>query len=110
MKTASFRITCPAALALMLLAGVVLAPRAATAGSMQNHGDYGGTWFEIAPSYRDHWREVERYYRAPVYVGPNYAYGPTYYDPDFFGPPIYADDGPGFAFVAPDAGLFVDVD
>jgi hypothetical protein len=88
------------ALALALLAGAALMPQAASAGSLQDRGDFGGTWAPIAPSDNQHWRYAERhYYRGPVYAAPHYAYGPSYYAPEFYGPPVYYDDAPGL--VAP---------
>jgi len=109
MKTAALHRICNYAIALALVAGGVLLPQAAAAGSIQEHGDFGGTWIEIAPSDHYHWRYAGRYYySAPIYAAPGYAFGPAVYDPDFFGPPIY--DEPDVALVPPDVGVAVDID
>ena len=106
MKTVNLNILRHGALALALLAGAALMPQAASAGSLQDRGDFGGTWIPIAPSDHYHWRYAGRYhdYGAPIYVAPDYAYGPSIYDADFFGPPI-SDGGPDIALVPPEWAL-----
>jgi len=99
------------ALALTLLVGGALISQAASAGSLHDRGDFGGTWIYIAPSDHDHWRYAERYhYGEPVYVAPHYAYGPGYYEPEPYGPPVYYGDGPGIALMAPGVGVSLGID
>lgn len=109
MKTA-FKSLRNGALALALVAGAIVLPQAASAGSLHDEGDFGGTWEPIAPSDHYHWRYADRlYYGGTVYAVPGPAFGPGLYDPDFFGPPL-PDDGPGVALAAPDVGVAVDID
>jgi hypothetical protein len=97
------------ALALALIAGAALLPQAAPAGSVQRHGDFGGTWTHIGPSNQHRYYSGRYYdYSGPIFVAPSYAYGPDYYEPEFFGPPVY--DGPGIALVGPGVGLSLDID
>jgi hypothetical protein len=97
------------ALALALMAGAALLSQAASAGSVQRHGDFGGTWTHIGPSNHDRYYAGRYYdYGGGVYVAPSYAYGPDYYEPEFYGPPVY--DGPGLALVGPGVGLSLDID
>ena len=98
-----------AALALPLIAALTLLPHAAAAGSLDDRGDFGGTWTDIGPSGDQRWGYVERYYGPPVDVVPGYAYGPVYDEPEFYAP-VYDDYGPGVVLVAPDAGLSLDID
>jgi hypothetical protein len=97
------------AFALALVAGAALLPQAASAGSVERRGDFGGTWTHIGPSSQDRYYAGRYYdYSGPIYVAPSYAYGPDYYEPEFYGPPV--DDGPGLALVGPGVGLSLDVD
>jgi hypothetical protein len=97
--------------ALALVAGAAFSPQAAAAGSIQDHGAFGGTWTEIAPSDHYDWRYTGGHrFSAPIYAVPGFAFGPTVYDPDFFGPPVYGDDEPDVALVAPDVGVALDID
>jgi hypothetical protein len=107
MQTASLLLN--GAFALALMAGAALLPHAASAGSVQRHGDFGGTWTHLGPS-NQHRYYAGRYYdySGPIYVAPSYAYGPDTYEPEFYGPPAY--DGPGFALVGPGVGLSLDID
>ncbi len=111
MQTVIFKSLRDGALALGLLAAAALLPQAADAGSLQDRGDFGGTWTPIAPSDHHHWRYAERYhYSEPVFVAPDYAYGPGYYEPESDGPPLYYGDGPGIALVAPGVGISLGID
>ena len=101
---------CRGALALALLGGAALISAPAQAGSLQDEGDFGGTWTPIAPSDHYHQRYADRYYGAPLYVAPSYAYGPDYYEPDHYGPPAYYDPSPGFALIAPGIGVAIGID
>ena len=105
---------CRGALALALLGGVALISAPAQAGSLQDEGDFGGTWTSIGPSDHYHHR-----YAGPVF-GPGY-YGPpayAYYGPGpyaDYGAPVYGapdeyDYGPGITLVAPGVGLAIDID
>ena len=98
-----------AAFGLALMAGAALLPQAASAGSVERHGDFGGTWTHIGPSNHARYYDGRYYdYSGPIYVAPSYAYGPDYYEPEFFGPPVY--DGPGLALAEPGVGLSLDID
>jgi hypothetical protein len=84
------------AIAATLLGALCLAAPA-SANSLHNEGNFGGTWSRIAPSssygYRRHAGRV-----APLhgYYG-SYAYAP-YYGAPYYGPGYY---GPGFAVGGP---------
>jgi hypothetical protein len=104
---------CRGALALALLGGVALISAPAQAGSLQDEGDFGGTWTSIAPS--DHYHQR---YAGPVF-GPFY-YGPApyaYYDPGlyaYYGPPVSEasdayDYGP-LLIGGPGIGLAIGID
>jgi hypothetical protein len=101
------------ALALALIGGAALISAPAQAGSLQDEGDFGGTWTPIAPS--DHYHQR---YAGPVF-GPGY-YGPpdhAYYDPGlyaYYGPPVFDapdeyDYGPPL-IGAPGIGLSIGID
>ena len=101
------------ALALALLGGVALISAPAQAGSLQDEGDFGGTWTPIAPS--DHYHQR---YAGPVF-GP-FHYGPApynYYDPGlyaYYGRPVYGapeiyDYGPPL-IGGPGIGLSIGID
>ena len=96
------------AIALGLIGAAALLPQAASAGSIQSRGDFGGTWTRFGPS--DHWRHGRHYYGAPVYVAPAYAYDLDYGEPDYYGPPAYYDYGPGIAIGGPGIGLSIGID
>jgi hypothetical protein len=98
------------ALAFALLGGVALISAPAQAGSLQDEGDFGGSWARIGPSVHYHHRYPDRYYGSPIYVAPSYAYGPDYYEPDYYGPPAYYDYGPGIALIAPGIGVAIGID
>ena len=98
------------ALALALLGGVALISAPAQAGSLQDEGDFGGSWARIGPSGHYHHRFAEHYYGAPIDVAPSYAYGPDYYEPDYYGPPASYDSGPGIALIAPGIGVAIGID
>lgn len=102
------------AIALGLLGGVAFLPVAASAGSIHDNGDFGGTWNRIGPSdigfrhrygyrnygyrnygYRSYGYYAPRYY-APRYYAPTYSYyGPYSYG--YYGGPGIAFGGPGFS-------------
>lgn len=110
MKTLRFNGWRKGAIALALVACATVLPQTASAGSIQEDGDFGGTWVPIAPSDHYDWRYADRLaFGEPVYATPD-VLGPRVNDPDFFGPPVYDDYGPGVALVAPDAGIAVDID
>jgi hypothetical protein len=83
------------AIAATLLGALALGTPPASANSLHNEGNFGGTWSRIAPSssygYRRHAGRV-----APLhgYYG-GYAYAP-YYGPGYYGPG-FAVGGPGFS-------------
>jgi hypothetical protein len=88
------------AIAATLLGAIALAVPPASANSLHNEGNFGGTWSRIAPSssygYRRHAGRV-----APLhgyYGGYAYApyYGAPYYGPGYYGPG-FAVGGPGFS-------------
>ena len=112
MQTAGFHTLRNGALALALLAAAALLPQAATAGSLQDRGDFGGTWTYIGPSDHYHWRYADAYFDdgPPVLVAPPYVEGPPVYDPGYYGPPDYQDDAPGLTVVTPDVGIAVGID
>jgi len=94
--------------ALALAGAVALLPQAASAGSIQHRGDFGGTWTRIGPS--DNYRAHRRHYGAPVYAAPAYAYDLDYGDPYYYGPPAYYDYGPGVAIGGPGLGFSIGID
>lgn len=111
MKTVPFKGLRNSALGLALLAGAIVLPQNGFAGSIQDKGDFGGTWVPIAPSDHYDWRYADRLdFGEPAYVAPDYVYVPPVQDPDFFGPPVYEDYGPGVALAAPDAAVAIDID
>ncbi len=93
------------AIAVTLLGAVALAAPPASANSLHNEGNFGGTWSRIAPSssygYRRHAGRV-----APLhgYYG-GYAYAP-YYRAPYYGRGYY---GPGFAVRGPGFGVGVGI-
>jgi len=93
------------AIAVALLGTVALAAPPASANSLHNEGNFGGTWSRIAPSssygYRRHTGRV-----APLhgYYG-GHAYAP-YYRAPYYGPGYY---GPGFAVRGPGFGVGVGI-
>jgi hypothetical protein len=110
MRTDAFKALRHGALALALIAGATVLPQAASAGSLHDEGDFGGTFVPIAPSDHYHWRYAGgQYYGSPIYVAPDHVFGPSVYDPDFFGAPIY-EEGPGIALIAPEPRIAVDID
>lgn len=112
MQIAGFHTLRNGALALALVTAAAFAPQAATAGSLQERGDFGGTWTPIAPSDHYHWRYADVYLddEPPVLVAPPDAEGPPVYDPGYYGPPAYQDDGLGVTLAAPDLGIAVGID
>lgn len=110
MKTVSYNALRGAALALPLIAGLIFLPQAASAGSLDDRGDFGGTWNDIGPTGHERWRYVEGYYGPPVDVVPGYAYGPVLDEPEFYAPPAYDEYGPGVVLVAPDVGPSLEID
>jgi hypothetical protein len=92
----------------LALVGAALLPVGATANSIHDDGNFGGSWNRIGPSdigwrrhvYRDYGYRSYGYYApgysyyAPSYYGPSYSYYEPYgYD---YGPDI-AIGGPGFS-------------
>jgi hypothetical protein len=94
------------AIALGLLGGVALLPGAASAGSIHDDGDFGGSWNRIGPSdvgYRHRYYRNYGYrdygYRSYGYYAPRYRYAPAY---SYYGPYSYGYyGGPGIAFGGP---------
>ena len=94
------------AIALGLLGGVAMMPAAASAGSIHDNGNFGGSWNRIGPTdvghrrhygYRNYGYRSYGYY-APRYYAPYYAprhYGPAY---SYYAPYRYGYYGPGFSF------------
>ncbi len=94
------------ALALALVGGAALISAPAQAGSLQDEGDFGGTWTLIGPS--DQYRHG---YDGPVYGPGYYNPGPyAYYGPPFSDAPDDYDYGPGIAFIAPGIGVAIGID
>jgi hypothetical protein len=82
------------AFALSLLCGAALFALPAAANSIQEEGNFGGTWSRIGPNtYRDR-------YDTPGYYAPEAA--PSYY------PGAYDYDGQGVTVIAPGVGVRVD--
>jgi len=90
------------AVAAMSFATLALGAPPASANSIHNEGNFGGTWSRIAPSssygYRRHAGRLAplhgyygRYGYAPYYGPGYYYYGPGYYGPGF------AIGGPGLS-------------
>jgi len=94
------------AIALGLLGGVALMPISASAGSIHDDGDFGGTWNRIGPSdvgYRHRYYRNYGYrdygYRSYGYYAPRYRYySPGY---SYYAPYSYGYYGPGIAFGGP---------
>jgi len=97
------------AFALALLGGAAILPVAASAGSIHESGDFGGSWNRIGPTdvgYRRHYRNYgyrnygyRNYgYRSYGYAAPRY-YAP-YYAPrySYYGPYRYGYYRPGISF------------
>ena len=94
------------AIALGLLGGVAMMPAAASAGSIHDNGNFGGSWNRIGPTdvghrrhygYRNYGYRSYGYY-APRYYAPYYAprhYGPAY---SYYAPYRYGYYGPGVSF------------
>lgn len=95
-----------AAMAIGLIGGAVLMTAPATANSVHEEGNFGGTWTKIEPSdyygYRRHAGRVGplysgRYYSRYYYPRGYAYYGPSrYYDPYYYGPGYYARPGVSF--------------
>lgn len=91
------------AIALGLLGGAALLPMPASAGSIHDNGDFGGTWNRIGPTdigYRRHYYRNYGYrsygYRDYGYYTPRYRYyGPSY---SYYAPYRYGYYGPGVSF------------
>ncbi len=98
------------AFALGLLAGgALLLPVAASAGSIHDNGDFGGSWNRIGPSdvgYRHRYYRNYGYrdygYRSYGYYAPRY-YAPRYYSPgySYYAPYGYGYYGPGVSIGGP---------
>jgi hypothetical protein len=98
------------AIALALLGGAALLPVPASAGSIHDNGNFGGSWNRIGPShsYRHHYGYRNYGYRnygyrsygyaAPRYYAPRYGYAPAY---SYGAPYSYGYYGPGIGFAAP---------
>jgi hypothetical protein len=90
--------------ALLAGAAALIAPPA-SANSLQNEGNFGGTWSRIGPSSsygrHRHAGRVEPLY-GRGYYSPSYAYAPY----DYYGPGYY---GPGFAIGGPGFGVGIGV-
>jgi hypothetical protein len=97
------------AIALAVLGGVALVPMTASAESIHNRGNFGGSWNRIGPSdvgYRHHRHTYRNYgyrsygYSAPRYYAPRYRYAPAYsyapYGYGYYGPGV-SIGGPGFS-------------
>lgn len=84
------------ALALAFVGGVALVSAPAAASSIQDRGNFGGTWSRIGPSdqYRNN-RHTNRYYRSYRGPGNAYRYGPRY--GGYYDTP-YGYDRPGVGF------------
>jgi uncharacterized membrane protein len=81
------------AFVLTLIGGAALVSAPASANSIHNEGNFGGTWSSIGPSdYSD------RFYAgraAPLYEGPHvYVGGPGYAE----GPPAYSGVSPYYGY------------
>ena len=100
------------AIALGLLGGVAMMPAAASAGSIHDNGNFGGSWNRIGPTdvgHRRHYGHRDYGYRNygyrnygyrsygyyPRYYGPRYSYAPAY---SYYAPYGYGYYGPGFSF------------
>jgi hypothetical protein len=87
--------------ALTLLGGAALLPVAASANSIHDDGNFGGSWNRIGPShsYRHHRYGYRDYgYRRYGYYAPRYSYGPAY---SYYAPYGYGYYGPGFGVRSP---------
>jgi hypothetical protein len=87
------------ALALALLGGAALLPAPASANSIHDNGDFGGTWSRIGPSEAHGRRDTffgrygPRDWGLGYYGRPYAYYGPSYHDRDYAPGPDYS--GPG---------------
>jgi len=98
------------AIALSLLGGVALLPISASAGSIHDNGNFGGSWNRIGPSdvgYRRHYYRNYGYrnygyrdygYRSYGYYAPRYRYAPAY---SYYAPYGYGYYGPGVSIGGP---------
>lgn len=91
------------ALGALLAGAAALAAPPASANSLHNEGNFGGSWSRIGPSssYGRHRHTARvgplhnRGYYGRGYYGPSYAYTPYgYYGPGYYGPGV-AIGGPG---------------
>ena len=106
---------CRGALALALLGGVALISAPAQAGSLQDEGDFGGTWTSHRaqrslppPLCRSLFGAPAIMVRRPTPItGPGLT--PITGRPVYGAPDEY-DYGPGIALVAPGVGLAIDID
>jgi hypothetical protein len=94
------------AIAVAIVGAAAFAPIPASADSIHNRGDFGGTWNRIGPTdvgYRHrHYSHRHYGYRSYGYYAPRYRYyGPSYsyyrpYPNYYYGPGVSVG-GPGFS-------------
>jgi hypothetical protein len=94
------------AIAATMFGALALSAPPASANSLHNEGNFGGSYSRIAPSssygYRRHAGRIAPLHRG--YYG-RYAYGPAFYGygPGYYGPGYY---GPGLAIGGPGIGVY----